>query len=52
MKKKKTKAINTEKLITDLVVFFNKKNWLHAEDFKDMIKSATMEVELPHEEKQ
>ena len=52
MATKKEKYIDTNKLFKDLVDFYNTKNWLHAEDFKDMVKNALVEEDKNHEEKQ
>ena len=52
MSKKKQKYIDTNKLFKNLVDFYNKKNWLHVEDFKEMVNDALVEVEQTNEEKQ
>lgn len=52
MAKKKEKYIDTNKLFKNLVDFYNKKNWLHVEDFKEMVNSALVEEDQNHEEKQ
>ena len=52
MANKKEKYIDTKKLLENLVAFYNKKNWLHVEDFKEMVNGALVDIDQNNEEKQ